>query len=380
MASLWKRNNSKFWTACFTAPDGRQLKRSTKTTDRKLAVKLANSWEEAARRRITEGQARRVISDIYAMVSGDGLSASNIREFFDSWLTRKKLETGPSTFTKYRNTATQFLAFLGDRAGTELSHLTSKDIAKYRDSLTERLSGSTANLELKILRSALGHAKAEGLIIENVAQRVRPVALRVGIERRAFTLTELKILIDAADHEWKGMILFGLYTGQRLKDISTLTWQHLDLNRNELRFVTGKTGRRQIIPLARPLLKFIAAMKAGDDPKQPLFPKAYGVVERTGLVGTLSGQFYELMAEVGMVPPRTHQKTGDGRSVKRTQSEISFHCLRHTATSLLKNAGVSDAVAQEFIGHDSPEISRNYTHIETEALRKAADTMPDILK
>ena len=77
------------------------------------------------------------------------------------------------------------------------------------------------------------------------------------------------------------------------------------------------------------------------------------------------------MADVGLMPARTHRKTGDGRSVKRAQNEISFHCLRHTATSLLKNAGVSDAVAQEFIGHDSPEISRNYTHIETSALRKA---------
>ena len=94
----------------------------------------------------------------------------------------------------------------------------------------------------------------------------------------------------------------------------------------------------------------------------------------------LSRQFYDLMAGVGLVKIRTYKKTGMGRSVKRTQNEISFHCLRHTATSLLKNAGVSEAVAQEFIGHDSPAISANYTHIETESLRKAAEILPDIFE
>ena len=57
-----------------------------------------------------------------------------------------------------------------------------------------------------------------------------------------------------------------------------------------------------------------------------------------------------------------------------------FHSLRHRATSLLKSAGVSDAVAMEFIGHDSKSVSRQYTHIPTEMLKQAAAKMPDILK
>jgi hypothetical protein len=44
----------------------------------------------------------------------------------------------------------------------------------------------------------------------------------------------------------------------------------------------------------------------------------------------------------------------------------------------LKNAGVSDVVAREIIGHDSPEISRVYTHIEKPALVDAMQKLPDI--
>jgi integrase len=46
----------------------------------------------------------------------------------------------------------------------------------------------------------------------------------------------------------------------------------------------------------------------------------------------------------------------------------------------LKAAGVSDAVAMEFVGHDSANVSRQYTHIPTETLKQAAAKLPDITK
>jgi integrase len=60
------------------------------------------------------------------------------------------------------------------------------------------------------------------------------------------------------------------------------------------------------------------------------------------------------------------------------RSEVTFHSLRHTATSLLKNAGVSEAVARDIIGHESAAISRHYTHIDEDSKRKALSKLPDI--
>ena len=60
------------------------------------------------------------------------------------------------------------------------------------------------------------------------------------------------------------------------------------------------------------------------------------------------------------------------------KAALTFHSLRHSATLILKNAGVSPAVVQEFIGHDSKAVSQNYTHIEMEAMRRATDLMPDV--
>lgn len=339
---------------------------------------MARSWEEAAQKKLTETQARRVIADLYEISSGEKLESSTIRQFFESWIVRKEMETSPRTFDKYKNLADRFIKHLGDRADADLSHLTNKHIQTFRDGILKRLAPATANHALKVIRSALNLARREGLIIENVAERIKTISIKEDGNRRAFTLVELKKLMDVAKGEWRGMILFGLYTGQRLGDIACLTWQNIDLEQNELRLVTSKTGRQQILPLASPLLRYIESLPSSDDPKQPIFPRIKDIIDRTGVVGALSGQFYNLMAQAGLVKTRTHQKAAEGRCAKRTQNEISFHCLRHTATSLMKNAGISSAIVQEFIGHDSPAISQNYTHIETSALKKAADSLPDI--
>ena len=87
------------------------------------------------------------------------------------------------------------------------------------------------------------------------------------------------------------------------------------------------------------------------------------------------------MASAGLVQSRgDHQKKEgkEGRSARRQLSPISFHALRHTATSLLKNAGVSDVVTRDIVGHESAAISRNYTHIEADTKRAALDKLPDV--
>ena len=96
----------------------------------------------------------------------------------------------------------------------------------------------------------------------------------------------------------------------------------------------------------------------------------------------LSNQFYALMTKAEVVAPRlNHEKkpNGQGRTAPRLLSELSFHSLRHTTTSMMKNSGVSPAFVQEFVGHDSKTISQNYTHIDLASLQEAVGAMPDLL-
>ena len=105
-----------------------------------------------------------------------------------------------------------------------------------------------------------------------------------------------------------------------------------------------------------------------------MFPEAYALKQRNPNGGPLSNQFREILVSAGLAQPRTHKSQGKGRDAKRAVSELSFHSLRHTATSLLKNAGVSDVVARDIIGHKSVAVSQNYTVIDKKTKREALAT------
>jgi integrase len=157
------------------------------------------------------------------------------------------------------------------------------------------------------------------------------------------------------------MILFGLYTGQRLSDLVRLEWNNIDLERGEVRLVTSKTSRVMTIPMAPALRLHIESLPAGEDPHAPLHPRAFGELTRTGKASGLSNAFSELLMQASLrarpVTPKSHKSRGIGRSHRRNLSELSFHSLRRTATTLLHEAGVPSTVAQALIGHDSEEYT-----------------------
>jgi integrase len=117
---------------------------------------------------------------------------------------------------------------------------------------------------------------------------------------------------------------------------------------------------------------------SSDDPRASLFPRAFATRQRDIPTGVLSNQFYKIMTQAGIVPPRDHKSKGKGRDAARVSTGLGFHCLRHTATSLLKRAGVSDSVAREIVGHESAAVSRIYSHIDARTLRAAIEQLPDI--
>lgn len=131
-----------------------------------------------------------------------------------------------------------------------MSLIRQDDIARFRDEQAKRVSRSTANVLLKIVRIIFVAAEADRVVPKSEAKHVK--RLKVQNEessRRAFTLTELKNIPGECDDEWRSLVLFGFYTGQRLGDLAVLTWQNLHLNQKELRLVTCKNGRQIVIPM-----------------------------------------------------------------------------------------------------------------------------------
>src|SRR5262249_5927196 len=133
MASLRKRDESKFWFACLTLPNGRRVQRSTKEIDRKKAQRIADKWEAVTRAHVTARHTQRVIADLYRGITGNLIEFPTVREYFDKWVEDKRPETKHSTYVFYRAKARRFLDWLGPRADQQITLIERDDIKKYRD-------------------------------------------------------------------------------------------------------------------------------------------------------------------------------------------------------------------------------------------------------
>ena len=382
MASLRKYPRSPYWFACFTAPDGKRVQRSTKHKLRKPAQTMADEWETLAKEKARARQSHKVIAEIYKAAHGEELPMSDTRAYLQRWLATRAGSVKPATLTAYKARIKSFTTFMGSAADKEpIGNCTVELITRYRDEIAAKRSAATANQAVKILRVIFEDARRDGFLSDNPAKDVRALkkAQREAAARRPFTVDELKTVLKVADSEWRSMILFGLYTGQRLADIAQFQWSNLDIETGELKLSSGKTGRTIIIPLCKPLQDHVSTLTAGDDTTAPIHPRAAAHIAASGRPVTLSRQFGELLAAAGLRPATSHQAKQD-KQARRVANQLCFHALRHTATSLMKNAGISPAVVQDIIGHDSKEMSDHYTTIESAAKRTALESLPDLTK
>ena len=199
MASLRRRPKTKFWFACFTDARGKRVQRSTRTTDRKSAQRLADEYEAVARGRATARQAQRVIADIFRRYTGSNLPSGTIRDYFNSWLARTKPEVKHSTYVFYESKVKRFLDWLGPKAVDELSRIDSHEILQFRAAEAARVAPTTVNHSIKFLRMVFEQAKRDAMIADNPAESVKIVKQRDQKKRRAFTIPEIRRVLEVAD-------------------------------------------------------------------------------------------------------------------------------------------------------------------------------------
>jgi integrase len=380
MATVVKKASSQYYHAVFRDRTGKQLVRSTYETRKSIAQKIADTYEITARRKTTWRKVWDTLKELHVLVSGEHLGSDTVKEFCEQWLQNKKGKgVARATQDAYDGLVKQFLAFLGEkRASGALVDITRADLNAFRNALAnDGLSAATVKKKVCILRMIFKDATRDGCLPENPSEHLEVPKDKSARTRRPLTLKEIQELLAIADPEWQSLIKLGLYTGQRLGDLALLRWENVDLAHDHLFLRTRKTGQLVKLPIVGALKEHLLSLPSSDDPKAPLHPRAYAVLKtENSRVASLSNQFSELLVEAGLRPPKSREATGLSRSRPRSSSELSFHSLRHTAVSLLKNAGVPHAVAQALAGHESPEISQLYTHVGEEGLARAIQSFP----
>jgi len=460
MASLQKLPHSPNWIAYFRSADGKLKAKSTgfrATAKNKVqALRMADAWEQASRGLRDAAWLRRQTEQLVKERGEESRTPATVRGFCEAWLEAKRLSVRASSLQSYQAAVQHLLDWLAGDAARDVLSLTKERLLSYRTHLATTRSPMTANNQFKVLRMIFRQARLDGVIYSDPAEGVARVKEARKEGRRPFTLEELRAVLSVAAGEWRGLVLFGLYTGQRLGDLARLTWENVDLATagGQLRLVTVKTGRSQFIPLHTALRDYLAGLDAGDNPRACLFPRAAAAVDASGgKTGTLSNQFANILAAAGLRGKASHAARREGRDqllariygvrtaavqrwltageaagdacpadrpvlmpawwgrvmrrgpsrgildaaarypdgvpdlpaesirrggagLKKETARVSFHSLRHTATSLLKAAGIPASVVMDLIGHDDAAMSQHYTHTGDSERRRAVDALP----
>ena len=166
---------SPFWYGAYAIGDKRHLK-STKTKDKKQAEAICRKWELAGHKatsgKLTPDAARDIIAQGVAEIfatGGNDLPGATTREWAGLWLTSKEIESAPATLARYRGTIDKFLVYLGTTADKDVEHVTSSHIEGFRNQEAKRLSTSSANIALKVVRALFSSAVSKQLILRNPA-------------------------------------------------------------------------------------------------------------------------------------------------------------------------------------------------------------------
>lgn len=264
------------------------------------------------------------------------------------------------------------------RAGIEIWEVTSNDIGQFKARLiASGLAGVTIRCYLDMLGALFSTAVKRKVLRNNVVHNVSKPPRPRNSPRRPFTDKELQKVCDIADDEWFSMIMFALYTGLRLGDVSRLVYRDIDFQTNFIRANIKKTKAFEPKPIPPPLMHLCKALKPPDNLDQPLFPRAYGLA-MANRISQLSNMFVKLLIKAGVRAPNVRVR-GCVREGGEKYIPLSFHCLRHNHTSMLKRGKIPEAVARKIAGHLSVAISDVYTSLGEDVTLAAVKDLPEII-
>lgn len=203
-----------------------------------------------------------------------------------------------------------------------------------------------AGNELQVMKQALRDAKSRGQIVDEEIFSIPSIVHRPA-EGRALTVEELKVLAGAMPERLSRMVLFVGTVGLRFAEAAALSDSMVDLDGAVLQIpvMLNKSRVPKAVHLAKSEVSLLREQMEVRDPRSSklLFP-------------ALSGEMYSKSGFYSVWVPARNKAGLPG---------FKFHWLRHTAASLMAQAGMSSGWAAERLGHNDGGtlFNKTYRHL-----------------
>ncbi|MBB4062295.1 integrase [Salinibacter ruber] len=234
-----------------------------------------------------------------------------------------------ATVSKYELVTRLFEKHVGME--TRLLDVEPASVAQFLES--RDLSLTSKHVYRRHLSVFFNWAIDQGWIEDNPADSVT-LERKPDKQPKAFTKEEVDQLIEAAEGELATIILVASRTGLRLRKLTSLTWQNVDLE-DEVISVRGstKSGKERTVPLPERPAKALRELSGEEG----------AVFDMRGFEA--SQKFLEVRREV--LPQK---------------EDHSFHSLRHSYCTWLAEASVPIHVIKRLAGHQEVQTTMQYIH------------------
>lgn len=233
--------------------------------------------------------------------------------------------------------------------------------------VAEDLKPASLRVVRAVIHRSLSDAVDLGILQNNPSDRIRLIKADRA-EAASWTLEEALGFLDViGGHHWEALWWTVLSTGLRNGEVRALRWEDINLRTGAInvrrkldepaRVVSQpKQHRIRTVVLDGPALESMRQHHVGTSGGYLFTKEAHQPL--TG--SNLRAEFYRLriLAEV---------------------SPIKFHSLRHTAITLMLQAGIPLHVVSKIAGHAHPSITTDiYAHVQTGDMAAAATTVSGV--
>lgn len=403
MASVKKFPGSAYWYACYKIPTGRyyrnglaefrRVQQSTRLTDKDQALQQAISYERAAKavadKRWAERSAHRFLEELAAVGGVHVAQVEQTEAFLTRWMASKKQTVAPKTLKNFTGIVGDFIKWLGERKTAPLVEVTPRVVADFRDAEMARgKSPATVNKALAVLGQAFEDAVTQMSLERNPARGLRlKRSAQKPQERKPFTFDQFRELVrrtgpgevsrrgNEVHHDWQTFIITTGYTGGRQQEVAKLTWANVDLANRWIGLGRTKNGDTHRMPMHAALHAHLSSLALA---RGALAPTAFVMPHLGALTGRKISKIFRetILPRVGISQPYA-ERTED-KGVGRKLAAYSVHSLRHSLSTWLNEAGVSEMMRMRIVGHEDEGVSRGYTHTELAQVAKELEKIPTL--
>ncbi|OGW81011.1 MAG: hypothetical protein A3G33_01390 [Omnitrophica bacterium RIFCSPLOWO2_12_FULL_44_17] len=326
MAQAFLHKRGKVYYARYRNRNGKECWKSFKTNSKEIAnAKLAKLVEALEKDEL------------------GWLNPKPISEYLPEYLAICGAEHSPKTLSNEKKILDEFLKFCGAQT---LNQITVDRVEAFKVKRVHKVSKSTVNREVSVIKAFLNRAVALGYLNRHPAQFVKKFK-EDQKQIQFLSDEEIKKLLAVCSPKMKQIVTIFLTTGMRLGELTHLRWKDVDFRHKQIIIQnrpdwTTKSHKPRVIPMHPVTFAILSSL-----------PKDYDYVFPTRDGATIDSYIRQEIA-------RYADKAGVHASVKM---------FRSTFASNLVMSGVDIYAVSKLLGHHDVKITeKHYAHLTPDFL------------